>query len=42
MTSEHILSFGIDYWRDCSQKVKKLDPKTVMDLATGSGMSLLN
>lgn len=35
----HILSFGIDYyWRDClAKKVKKLDPKALMDLATGSG-----
>ena len=35
----HILSFGIDYyWRYClAKKVKKLDPKTLMDLATGSG-----
>lgn len=35
----HFLSFGLDYyWRDrLAKKVKKLNPNTLMDLATGSG-----
>lgn len=35
----HILSFGIDYyWRNrLAKKVKKLNPGTLLDLATGSG-----
>lgn len=35
----HILSFGIDYyWRErLANKVKKLEPRALMDLATGSG-----